>query len=95
MFQFAAAANLAKIHRTRVGICLDRYEGDSNADLTKRDFELDSVFCIENYELVDSSPFSYISASKKNLLDKIKYKWFNASFFLKPAYLTIMPFKTE
>ncbi len=87
MFQFAAAANLAKIHKTRVGICLDRYEGDSNADLTKRDFELDSVFCIDNYELVDSSRFAYISRDKKNLLDKIKYKWFKASFFFETSLL--------
>lgn len=85
MFQFAAAANLAKIHKTRVGICLDRYKAHNNTDLTKRVFELDSVFCIDNYELVDSSRFSFISSDKRNLLDKIKYKLLNASFFFETS----------
>ena len=82
MFQFATAYALATKHNTNIGIDLSEINKTyGKKNFTYRDFELDFIFNISNYELIPTHSYSFIT--NHSFFDKIKRKLIGGTYFLE------------
>ncbi len=82
MFQYATAYALAKKNKTNIGIDLseiNKKEGKEN--FTYRDFQLNSIFNISNYQLIPTHRYSFII--NHSFFNKIKRKLIGGTYFLE------------
>ena len=84
MFQYATALALAKKLNTKVGIDLSSInDKEDKKDFTYRDFQLESLFNLDTYEIVPYYTYSFITGN--SITDRVKRKLVGGFYLLEDS----------